>query len=789
MTGFFLLGIVSAMAKAPAQSPQEDAKQLGWVSADNVCGGYFVSKNETQVPFSDSPVTLSADNAELAYNGISTAKGNVKIAQPGKTIVGEKAQIDLQNRWYHLEDAIYRFLIGKSLNAWGSASEVTAPPSNITELKDISYSTCPPQSSVWHLTAKRMELDQNEGRGQAYNAVLFIKDIPVFYTPYINFPIDDRRKTGFLYPQLIFGSDSGFGMGFPFYWNIAPNQDDTMTPYYYTKRGFRLSNQYRYLTQNSSGQVNFSVLPNDWAFRQFKQTAPDQVPANTPGLDALANATDMRNYFNWQHQTQFNQDWLGSINYTRVSDDYYPTDIGDVPMIAQNQLLQQGQLLYKGDYFNFLANMQAFQTLHPVNQTLVLNQYNMLPQLLLTNRFSPKFNQLNYEYTLEAVNFTQAQNPGQQLPSPSGQRFNAVPAISFPFMDLAGYFTPRLAYELTQYKIGDQLPGFETSITRAVPLFDIDSGLYFERNTHFFAHDYTETLEPRLFYLYVPYRNQDQIPIFDSSVQPFNFDQLFLLNRFSGSDRIGDANQLSAALTTRFLDKKTGDEKFLAAIGIIRYFQARQVTSLCQSSDLACQDAVLYAAGSISPTSPVSPIVSRLQYHFNPYWSTTIDDAWDPNVGQNQNTTWGFQYSPAVNNVFNVGYTFVRNGDYWKLPVNSFVPAPARGSSQYNLSQPVTSFAWGLNDRWNVLGSFSYSINQHHALTYFGGVEYTGCCWATQVVLARNFTSFDAFGIPQYNTGVYVQFAFRGLAKVAGNDPTALLMTNIPGYTPTFGSI
>ncbi len=287
------------------------------------------------------------------------------------------------------------------------------------------------------------------------------------------------------------------------------------------------------------------------------------------------------------------------------------------------------------------------------------------------------------------------------------------------------------------------------------------------------------------YYLYVPYHNQRDIPLFDSSLQPFSFNQLFLTNRFAGSDRIGDANQVSLALTTRFLDNDTGDEKFSAGVGIIRYFQERRVT-LCTTL-VGCADDIPYSVGSSSRKSPVSPFVGQATYHFNTDWSVTGNAAWDPNNAQTQNGTASFQYSPLPNHIFNLGYNFIRQGDIFTLPTDK--TPPKVGDPRFNLSQPTTSFAWPINDRWNVLGSFSYSLNQNHALTYFSGVEYNSCCWAIQVVVARQFSAFDVLGTPQYNTGVYVQWAFKGLAKIAANDPTSLLMNNIPGYQDNFNAV
>jgi LPS-assembly protein len=359
--------------------------------------------------------------------------------------------------------------------------------------------------------------------------------------------------------------------------------------------------------------------------------------------------------------------------------------------------------------------------------------------------------------------------------------------MSYPLSNAYGYMIPTLQLELTQYQLGDEPMNNPDEITRALPIFDIDSGLFMERNLSLFGNDYEQTLEPRLFYLFVPFHNQNNIPDFDSSLQPFSFNQLFTINRYTGSDRIGDANQISFALSTKFFDQATGDQKFSAGVGIIKYFRTRQVT-LCTTP--GCIDSP-YSVGSTSPTELVSPIVGQAQYNFNPYWNTSISAAWDPNNAQTQNANINFQYQPLPNHLINVGYSYIRYGDLYTLPSN-FNPQttpPYNLSGQYNLSEPTASFAWPINDRWSLLGSWSYSWNQNHSLTYFSGVQYDSCCWAIQLVFARAFNGFNTTGVPQYNSGIYMQWAFKGLAKVAANDPSALLLGNISGYQNNFGMI
>lgn len=837
LTRFFFISTDAIAHDKNQLSLLTPAQQLGWVNAANICHGYFLDDPKTLITdwlppekASTLPVTLSADKSELSYDGVSTLSGNIRITQQGRTAsaqtarlltqegsidsaelqgnvilrtkgqmsIAKTAVLDLKKKWYQLTDVFYRLAISDGLSAWGSATEATEHAENTADLNNITYSTCSPENWTWHLSAKKLHLNQATGRGQADDAVFYINHWPVFYTPYFNFPLDNRRQSGLLYPKFIFGSHSGFGWGIPFYWNIASNQDDTFTPYFYTKRGFLINNQYRYLTQSNRGELNLSLLPNDRAFRDFQKTEPSNVPSNTPGTHALISANPMRSLISWRNYSTLGGGWSNSINYTRVSDDYYPQDINDVPLVSQNQILQQGQFLYTGKNVDFLANFQGYQTLHPINQAFVYNQYNMLPQLLFTTHLTPEGNQLNYQMLAELVNFSQTKNPGQLNQPPAGQRLNMMPSLSLPLMGASGFITPKITYALTRYHLSHLSNGpvasssLPTQITRTLPIVTLDSGLYFERALHLLNHDYQQTVEPRLFYLYAPFRNQSDIPIFDTSLQPFGFNQLFSENRFSSIDRISDANQISMALSSRLLDNMTGNEKLSAHIGVIKYFNTRQV-SLCGTSSLSdcLKTPFSLAEATYSRTAEYSPVVAELNYQINPNWQTDINIAWDTDTAQTQNAGIFFQYKPLSSvssnkkTVFNLGYNFLRYGDFFTLPSNAVLPTSSQQNklnNYFNLSQPSTSIIWPINDRWRFLGSFSYSLNQHHPLTYFGGLEYDTCCWGIQTVLAKSFAGFDAFATAQYNTGIYVQLVFKGLSKMTANDSLGLLNQNIRGY-------
>ena len=446
-----------------------------------------------------------------------------------------------------------------------------------------------------------------------------------------------------------------------------------------------------------------------------------------------------------------------------------------------NQLLQQAGVTYTDDVWTFLRQVQGYQTLHPVNQSAVNNQYSRLPQLLLRNTCPQCFHGLSYQFNGELVYFDRDKNPGEFCDPPSATRLNIQPQISWPFIRPYGYFTPTLQLSATQYEINHQVPGRPSNISRFLPIFDIDAGLYFGRCIRWLGKTYRQTFEPRLFYLYVPYSNQNDIPIFDTTAPVFNIDQLFRTNRFTGIDRIGDANQITLAATTRFLSTETGEEKAKASIGEIFYFENRRVR-LCQGlheDGLDCRD---IGIGAVPPNTPTSPIVGEVDYFFSKKWNSSISFSWNPNNSNAENTTINLQYRPGPNRLFNFGYNFIRNGD-----IIRFNPlGPITGDSIRNLNQAAFSFAWPIDDHWNIIGDWNYNLSRGFSQTYFGGLEYNGCCFAIRAIGGRTYTALNQNTNPVFGNVFYLQLQLKGLGNFGSSDPSALLKANIAGYHDMF---
>lgn len=818
------------------------AKDLGWIpSNENRCGGYYLEQ-----PFTFSKelantdrVEVTADQMLFAQHGTSVGQGKVTITRFGQQIIANKAYLyrdpatgklstidlvddvtlrqpdslviartgrfDLKTKGETLHDILYRTTIYSDpklqkqpvytheelqtarklthLTAWGQAGEFEQTDTQIYEFQQASYSTCPPLSTSWRVKADKIELNKNTGRGVARHARIYVKGIPIFYTPYINFPIDARRQTGFLTPTLGTSSKTGAYLRTPFYWNTAPNYDSTITPAFLSKRGIQISELFRYLTPTSSGNVYVSVLPNDKEFADLQESYQAQYQSSSdPFIQAelrrLQNDSDTRKSLYWLNNTRFNEHWTANVDYSYVSDDYYLTDLtNNFNTVTANQLLQEGQIAYQGQYWKTLARMQNYQTLHPVDQNVVQNQYSRFPDIVIEGDY-PGTHNLDYFILNDVTHFNITNTPGSFIIAPTGNRLHIQPGVSWSFNRPYFYFTPRLQFAATQYELSNVTIG-PTGPSRELPIFDIHSGLFFDRDIHVFSHGYHQTLEPQIYYTYVPFRNQDDIPVFDTTRNTLTYDELFIYNRFSGLDRIGDANQISYGLTTRFIDEQTGTEKLRAGIGQIFYFKDRQVTLCNPVTSINSMVPCLETAEDPSNTYNKSPVSGVLNYNLNPAWSLTANSIWDVQSNQFNNQSITVHYQPDPRKILNLGYGYVRNGDVQATDLP--------GSAAVNLSQTDFSFAWPLTRDWSSVGRWTQNWNHRHFQNLLYGLQYDSCCWAVRFVTGRAFANLNPNNTYQYNTQFFIQFALKGLGNYGNADPSQLLSSSISGYQTNFG--
>jgi len=612
------------------------------------------------------------------------------------------------------------------VNAKGSASEIRFKGPQQYEASDATYTTCVASRPDWYLRTEELEIDQSRKVGTAHHASVYFKDLPIIYAPWMEFPLSNERKSGFLTPILGSSGVRGFEFAAPYYFNLAPNYDATLVPRYMTKRGLQLGGQFRYLLGDAdsplgqaAGEVNAEFLPHD-------------------------KVTDTNRYaFNWKHNEQFTQNLAGFVNIQKVSDDTYFADLADrIAVTSQRTLPRDGGLVYTQGPWQFLARAQSFQTLQDPNAP-VTPPYNRLPQLLATlNEY--EWGGLTWSGFGEYARFTQA------ALAPTADRVVLFPTVSWNRSGSYWFVNARQSVHMRAYELDKTTAATpDEHITVTVPITSLDAGLVFERDLDVGSHELTQTLEPRAFYVYIPYRRQDQTPAFDSAVDDFNFSQLFAENRYLGNDRIGDANQLTLALTSRFLDRDTGAERLRLAIGQRYYFESQRVTLNEPVRSANSSDFLLGAEGRISEAWQMS---SLLQYNFD--------------VGEVERLNLGVRYTPHPGSVLNATWRYTRN----LLDPTTGVPE--------QIKQIDLSGQWPINDRWTLLGRWNYSLPDRKTLEAVAGIEYNGDCWVLRVVGQRLTTTTS-----QTSNSIFVQLELTGLARV-GTSPLDLLRRSVPGYVP-----
>lgn len=806
---FSIVFIKSQSAEALCSTPFDD-----WIVApacESLCEGYYCeapSPFPTQPPdeIAQQPITATARSGTYPQNGpiqlqgqvhliegnsqlftdkltlyrdpkagtlkTAVAHGNVKIIEPGYRVDAPLATLDNTQDLQTMHQACFRLY---ERHAHGTSDTVTIYGKTRMELKTATYTTCNPYQNTWHLGAKQVNLNRETGRGQAHHATLYLKDMPVFYFPYIDFPIDDRRATGFLFPNAGYTHDSGLELSTPFYWNLAPNYDALLTPTWYTKRGIEARGLFRYLSLNSRGELEGAILPHDRAYKAFQQKHlyyHPGIPNDDPRVTGLkGNAT--REALRFNHVTRFNPHWENRIAYYWVGDDNYFEDFGNTLSVASTtQQLQQADLLYQDCDWNSALRLQQYQTLHPFFGPVTMDVYKRLPQFLFTRLYTELPFGLEWAIEGDCTHFDHAHSNHFAI----GNRFQTRPSLRLPLTQPGWFLIPRIQWDFLaeDLKVPAHLNHDARELclthlrtpacisarpTRSLPLFDVDSGLIFERDIQIGQCPYIQTLEPRLYYLYVPYRNQKHLAVFDTNFIPFDFNQLYRDNRFSGFDRIGDTNQVTLGLTQRFLTTQTGTERLNITLGQIYYFKDRKV--------------FIHPAADLFRHQLHSAIVGRMMYRIHNHWSLYGEVEWDPDKKQADKRSINLQYSPDPLDVLNFRYLFIRDN------LNIINPVTLRPE---RLDQTDISYAWRLTEQWRILGRWHYDIVRHRSNDILIGIEQQGCCTAFRFSVTRFLPPNDPLQRNlQPKTRFQLQIVFKGLAGV-GTKIQPMLAEKIPGY-------
>jgi LPS-assembly protein len=840
-----VLGQAECRKMQPCMDSCMESNFDDWVEScepDNLCGGYYCEEPPPFPNASDSflakqPITVTASHAEFNQEGASLlrgqvhliqgnrqvkadsakvcrdpktnkidtiqASGNVRILEPGFRLEGSNALISLPTDIKTLSNAQYRIY---SRHARGCAKSMTAFSNTRLFLQDASYTTCKPGNNNWELRAKLVNLNRITGKGVARGGMMYLRGFPVFYFPSVTFPIDDRRETGFLFPAIGQSRKSGFELATPFYWNLAPNYDATLTPRLLSKRGIDMQGQFRYLLPIGQGELLGGYLPNDDAYRNFrneKRLFPE-YPANDPRTRAILKGNNSRSAFFAKHTSQFNQNWTGLVNYNVVGDDNYFMDLGTNLYAAGNtQLLQQAELKYQDYNWRVFSRVQAYQTLYPYYGPLNSEVYQRLPQIAFANECYDLPYGFEWEVQGEVANFAHRRNPFTSERVTTGGRYFVRPGLAYSYRRPWGFFRPRLQIDMLTYSLNRsnadllQLAAWQNSQIgqdprawqnqarnpkRILPIIDIDTGLIFERNTQVCDCPYIQTLEPRAYYLYVPYQNQNTFPNFDSSYPGFDYNLLYRDNRFNGFDRLGDANQITLGVTTRFLRAQGGEEQLSLTAGQIYYFQPPRVllgTTLLNPNFNPALNPV--SNPTLNPffldealpfrNRYVSPLVGLGRYRCADEWFAIASVEWSVYRKSLYKSAFWVQYRPSELTVMNVGYQYLQRNPVVNFPRNQL---------SQKLGQIDVSAAYELTHEFRVLGQYNYDLQNNRCNTALIGLEHQGCCTAFRV-------SFISYLLPnaghrEYNSGIFFQFVFKGFSSVGHRELGGVISRTIPGY-------
>jgi len=658
------------------------------------------------------------------------ARGNVRFELRGDVLEGTRLQYKIDTERGAIEKPKYQLRVGAT-NGRGEGDRIVFEGQGKYRVLGGNYTSCPLDSEDWYLRAKEIDIDKERQIGTVRNASVVFLGAPILYTPYASFSLDRERKSGFLAPTFGSTGNSGYEASIPYYWNIAPNRDATFTPREMSKRGAMLTTEFRYLDPKYSGILSYEVLPQD----------------------RVKNDAD-RYALNLQHNQNWGNGWTGNLNIQKVSDDTYFTDLStQIAATSQSVLPRSGSLSKTGTWgndgsWNATALMQHWQTLQTDPSNPITPPYNR--DQLSFNAAKLNLGPTDFELASSLVNFTQPTLP-------EGRRFVAYPSLSLPLQSSFGYVTPKIGVHMTQYEIDQSATTPTTGISRIVPIFSTETGMVFERNTTLAGQGLRQTLEPKIYYVYIPTRNQNQIPVFDSAQQDINTATLYTENQFSGSDRINDANQVTMGVTSRLLQENSGIERLRAALAQRFYFKSQEVT----------------LPGVTPRDSTSSDLLAALSGTVAPHWTADVGWQYTTDTSQTQRANVGTRFQPDPGKVLNLSYRYTSSAiNTPSQPVGA--PAPTQPVTA--LRQVDLSGQWPLTGRLSAVARWNYSLVDSRLVEGLAGFEYNGGCWEFRVV-AHSFATSSTTSV----SSVFVQLQLNGVSNI-GSNPLEVLKRNIGGY-------
>ena len=688
------------------------------------------------------PNAIRADRIEYYQpDDQVTSRGNVRINSGGNLFSGPELQLKIDTFEGYFLKPTYRFL---SNGGNGTAERIDFIDANRLVAREATFTTCERDDEktwepAWVLSGTSFKFDKEAETGEATGAVLRFKNVPILAFPTISFPLSDKRKSGLLPPTFNLDSTSGFEVSQPYYLNIAPNRDATLTTTVMSKRGIDLGAEARYLERDYRGRLRANFLPDD-ALRKINRWsyALQHTGSIDTGFSQVGN--------------------LGlNLNLNRVSDNNYWRDFPrSTGLLTQRLLSSDGSLSWGRGYLTTSVRALKWQTLQDPLSPIV-PPYDRLPQITAayTRVNVPLAGVSGFDASVSG-DFTRFASDRLLTKQPNSDRAVSIAQLSRPFITPGGYITPKLQLHATTYKFDAPLVDGATSASRVVPTFSLDGGLQFERQASLFGRDFTQTLEPRAFYVRTPYRDQSRLPNYDSGSNDFNFATIFTENAFVGNDRISDANLLTLGVTSRLLNRDTGAEAVRVGVAQRLRFADQKVT----------------LPGGLPVTDRISDLLFGTSINWTPEWSFDGTVQYNPKIGKSERSTFGARYSPSNYRVVSASVRRQRDVSSsldvgWQWPINDLWGDKGKDLGAGNGQG---------GGRYYGVGRLNYSFQDKKLVDAVVGLEYDGCCWIGRVVLQRSQSS-----VATANTRILFQLELVGFSRL-GVNPLDILKANVPRY-------
>ncbi|WP_172204824.1 LPS-assembly protein LptD [Niveibacterium sp. COAC-50] len=726
---------VTVRQPKPPAAPKEHTATV--VTADKIEGQQDVRVDASgRVVVERDSTRLDADRVQYdLLSDEAVATGDVVLKRGADTIRGPRLRYRVEEQVGEFDTPTYEIVrkrparVSKqaisagvtrpadvTVHGHGQAESIALEGENRYHLKNATFTTCEANDPAWYVKAKELDLDFDRNVGDATHGTFHFGGIPVMYAPAAPFPLSGERRSGLLAPTIGISNVTGLDVTLPYYLNLAPNYDDTVVPRYIARRGVQLNNEFRYLNPGYVGSLRTEYLARDEVYGESRSAV------------------------SFIHDQQFGRGFTGRINYNAVSDKDYFTDLSSrVTQTSTDNLMREASLSYNaGSWFSGSVLTQRIQSLTGSPQ------YNRLP-VITGLAYLPEVGGFSLKMPMEAANFHRAD-------SDQGWRTYVYPQIAYNFVRPGGYITPKIGVHATRYALEDRVSSGPLDESRVLPIGSVDAGLFFERDSHIGHRDVVQTLEPRLYYLKVPYRNQNSLPVFDSAPMDFGFAQIFSENLYAGQDRYANASQVTGSVTSRLLNAENGEELLRTAFGVRMYFEDQKVT----------------LPGETARTEQLADLLGAFSGRVLPNTTLDLFAQYNPRDTRMERGTVGLRYQPGFAKVASASYRYQR----------------------LSYTDVDLALQWPVVNNFYVVGRVNGDIRTDKLTQAIAGLEYNGGCWVFRLAAESLLNTSGA-----YTNAYYFQFEFGGAISI-GNSPVSLLERSVVGYgrisqpvsDPVFGS-